>query len=95
VLESFTQSWPINVAASGSYLIISFICMILSHFEKTEIDSAKFGIMSAKGAKNIPEKDWLAHRQTLKRLWLDERKKLQGEDGVMDFMETRYEFVAT
>ena len=42
--------------------------------------------MAATGARKIPEEEWVFHKQTLKRLWLDEDRKLLGDNGVMEVM---------
>ena len=45
--------------------------------------------------KNPTEKEWLYHKPTLKRLWLNDKLRLQGEKGVMDVMKTKYNFIAS
>ena len=51
--------------------------------------------MSAQKAKKIPDEGWQFHKQTLKHLWLEEKKKLAGPGSVKEIMESRYSFIAT
>ena len=41
------------------------------------------------------KEEWIVHKPTLKKLWLDDHRKLRGEDGVMEFMSTQHNFSAT
>ena len=50
--------------------------------------------MPAQGEKKPTEQDWLIQKPLLKKLWLDENKKLLGKDGVAEIME-RHHFSAS
>ena len=51
--------------------------------------------MSLQGAKKPTERDWLTQKPTLKKLWLKDSRKLVGQDGVMEVMETQHKFSAS
>ena len=46
-------------------------------------------------ASKISEIDWLTHWRSLKRLWLEEKKKIEGEHGVVETMKKEYNFSAS
>lgn len=46
-------------------------------------------------AKKIPEQDWQTHQQVLKHLWLDEKREMLGDEGVVETMKARYGFSAS
>lgn len=50
--------------------------------------------MSAQGARNPTEDHWRVQKPTLKKLWLDDRKKLLGKDGMVEFMKAKHNFSA-
>ena len=51
--------------------------------------------MSLRGARKPSERDWLTQKPTLRKLWLDDSRKLVGQDGVMEVMETKHDFSAS
>ena len=51
--------------------------------------------MSGQGVRKPTEEDWLAQKPTLRKLWLDGRKKLLGKDGVVETMKAQRNFSAS
>ena len=52
--------------------------------------------MPAQAAKMLTGEDWLVHKPVLRKLWLDDHnRKLEGKDGVIEFMKTKHNFSAT
>ena len=50
--------------------------------------------MSAQAARKPTREEWLAHKPTLKKLWLDDHRSLHGKDGVKEFMSKEHNFFA-
>ena len=48
-----------------------------------------------KATPRIPEKEWAKHRDVIRSLYIEQGKKLQGEDGVIDIMTRLHGFPAT
>lgn len=42
--------------------------------------------MSAARQQRLPEEEWESHKTIIRRLYLEEDRKLEGDDGVMDIM---------
>jgi hypothetical protein len=42
----------------------------------------------------IPDTEWEGHKVTIKRLYLDEKRRLEGIGGVMSIMSDRHDFYA-
>ena len=51
--------------------------------------------MSARAARKYTKEEWLFQKPVLKKLWLDDRKKLLGEDGVVEIMKAEHNFYAS
>lgn len=39
--------------------------------------------------------DWASHESTIRRLYIEESKPLEGREGVMDIMSSLHQFSAT
>jgi hypothetical protein len=50
--------------------------------------------MEVNRSNRIPDQDWEARKEDIRRAYLDEDKKLDGPDGVIRLMSTRYGFTA-
>jgi len=50
--------------------------------------------MSAPRRQRIPEERWESLKATIQRLYLEEDKKLEGNDGVMDILLHQHKFCA-
>ena len=42
----------------------------------------------------IPDTEWEDHKLMIKRLYMDEKRRLEGVDGVMSIMRDRHDFYA-
>ncbi|KAM0803536.1 ankyrin repeat-containing domain protein [Usnea florida] len=51
--------------------------------------------MPAQSAKPPSEEEWDTQKPRLKKLWLDENTPLPGQNGVMNIMRTKHNFVAS
>jgi hypothetical protein len=50
--------------------------------------------MSLPRRPRISPDEWKRHKSTVQRLYLEERRKLEGPDGVIDVMQKAYNFRA-
>lgn len=89
----------LSALQSGPYFLYLFVltesATTFSGFKKNLSGLAGLVRMLTQRAKRIPEKDWLTHQQTLKRLWLEEKREMLGEEGVVETMRARHDFSAS
>ena len=51
-------------------------------------------IIAQRRAGKIPEDIWERHRGEIQRLYIKEKRKLEGEEGVVDTMARLHDFIA-
>jgi hypothetical protein len=50
--------------------------------------------MEKERRRKIANAQWESHRETIKKLYVEDGKQLKGKDGLMDIMATRHGFLA-
>jgi hypothetical protein len=50
--------------------------------------------MNQQRVRRLPDEEWIRHMDDIKRLYLMEDKKLEGEGGLIRIMESEHNFLA-